>query len=123
MNQELRDKMIVFNRKARAAKLDGYAVIAGKVMEPKPVTPWEMREVCDVEDYTSTDEMRAVNLVVRGIEELAGWEPGKPSRFGASRNEIRNALAEFQHDLVHGWGWTWEQVERHEAACMELLGQ
>ena len=123
MNQELRDKMIVFNRKAAAAKAEGYAVIAGKVMEPKPGTPWEMREACDVEDYTSTDERRAVNLVVRGIEELAGWEPGNHSRFGVSREELRNVLTDFQSDLVNTWGWTWEQVEQHEAACMELLGQ
>ena len=64
-----------------------------------------------------------MNLVVRGIEELAGWEPGKPSRFGASSEELRNVLTDFQSDLVNNWGWTWEQVERHEAVCMELLGQ
>lgn len=121
MNQELSDKMIVFNRKAKLAKIDGYAVIAGKVMEPVPGTPWEMREVCAVDDYTSRDEALAVCMVVKCIENFVNWEPG--SKWAATRDDAARAIKGFQQDLVSNWGWTWEQVERHEAVCMELLGQ
>ena len=120
MNRELRDKMIVFNRKARAAKLDGYAVIAGKVMEPKPGTPWEMREVCAVDDYTSRDEALAVRMVAKCIENFVNWEPG--SKWAATREDAASAVKGFQQDLVNNWGWTWEQVERHEAVCMDMMG-
>lgn len=51
MNQELRDKMIIFNRKAAAAKADGYGIIEGGVYRPKADCPWEMEKVCDVDDY------------------------------------------------------------------------
>lgn len=121
MNQGLRDKMIVFNRKANIAKLDGYAVIAGKVMEPVPGTLWEMREVCAVDDYTSRNERIAVRMVVKCIENFVNWEPG--SKWAATRKDAASAVKGFQQDLVNNWGWTWEQVERHEAVCMELLGQ
>lgn len=119
MNQGLRDKMIVFNRKANIAKLDGYAVIAGKAMEPVPGTPWEMREVCAVDDYTSRNERMAVRMVVECIENFVNWEPG--SKWAATREDAASAVKGFQQDLVNNWGWTWEQVERHEAVCMELL--
>lgn len=121
MNRGLRDKMIVFNRKADIAELDGCAVIAGKVMEPVPGTPWEMREVRAVDDCTSRNERIAVRMVAKRIENFVNWEPG--SKWAAAREDAASAVKGFRQDLVDNWGWTWEQVERHEAVRMELLGQ
>ena len=94
---------------------------AEELMKPVPGTPWEMREVCAVDDYTSRNERIAVRMVVKCIENFVNWEPG--SKWAATRKDAASAVKGFQQDLVNNWGWTWEQVERHEAVCMELLGQ
>lgn len=48
---ELRIKWAAFNERAARAVSDGYAVIAGLVMEHKDDTPHEWRVVCPVEEY------------------------------------------------------------------------
>jgi hypothetical protein len=52
MNEEIRERIREFNRKARAAEMDGYTVAEGYVWDGwgKPTGPCA-RKVCKVEDY------------------------------------------------------------------------
>lgn len=111
MTEELRHKIEVFNRKARAAKRDGYAVMSGEVYKPDTEWKYGWVKVCDVDDYLCDDEKRLIGKAASAVATSATIENASDCDYIADA-----AYA----DLMEIWGWTFEQCTEHRELCAKM---
>lgn len=112
MNEELRHKIEVFNRKARAAKRDGYAVMSGEVYKPDPEWKYGWVKVCDVDDYLCEDEAELISRAANAAANVVA--------FTGAEVDWEIHADKLYEELMEQWGWTFEQCTDHRELCAKM---